>query len=137
MYNTSDTQTTVVIACVASLSVGYFVFLKHFLLFGHAKIGARVKNGRKGKGRGEKEVSFFSSSSPSSALPPPHPNFHTVKKHKVLQRYGKTYRNAFHAGYNNCNGLYNVGLTETTSVTINLNMFILLYCKVHRAVMYL
>ena len=40
------------IACVASVSVGFSARSRHFLLLGGAKIGASAKNGRRGEGRG-------------------------------------------------------------------------------------
>ena len=70
MYNTSDTQTTVVIACVASLSVGYFVFLKHYLLFENWGKGEKWKEG---KGERKKEVSFSLFLLPLLPSPPPPP----------------------------------------------------------------
>ena len=52
-----EVDTIKTVACVASVSVGlgFFVRLKHFSLFGRAKIGASAREVGEGAGEGRKE----------------------------------------------------------------------------------
>jgi len=70
------THFTPVIACVASVSIGFTARSRHFSLFDGVKIGA-------------------------SALIPfcARPNVRAAKKRKMLETCGKPYGNACYAGY--------------------------------------